>query len=215
MLDFNELSDWPKYVRIFLGLMALVPPPVMIPLYLGLVGGRERSEMLAVAKVGTLTFAITLIIFTFLGTTVLTAFGIGLPAFRMAGGFLLLLIALEMIRPHTDGASGPATYRNSSPISLGMVPLAIPILAGPGILSAVVLFAAEHESISHQILMSLVIIAVALLTYLLFRLAAYSERLFTSSMALVFNKVMGLIVCAIAFEFLMNGLVEFLPAGFP
>lgn len=211
MLDFAELSDWPKYVRIFLGIFALVPPPVIIPLFLGIAGGRSKSEMLTVARVGVLGFAITLVLFTFLGNYVLAAFGIGLPAFRMAGGFLLLLIALEMIRADADAPTSGAGYRNGSAAALGMVPLAIPILAGPGTLSAVVLFAAEHEEFSHKVLMTLVIGAVAALTYILMRLAVLSERLFSRSMGLVFNKVMGLIVCAVAFEFLMNGILEFLP----
>jgi multiple antibiotic resistance protein len=209
MPDFGELSAWPEYARIFLGLFALVPPPIIIPLFLGVMARRGAPDMLAAARVGAIAFLATTTLFAFFGDFVLGVFGIGLPAFRMAGGFLLLMIALDMIRAAPDKAA-PDAYRDGSAVALGIVPVAIPILAGPGTISAVVLFAAEHEGVTHKILMTLVLIAVSAVTYLVLRFAALSNRLFTPGMTLVFNKVMGLIVCAIAFEFIMNGIAAYL-----
>jgi len=91
------------------------------------------------------------------------------------------------------------------------VPLTIPILAGPGAISAVVLFATNHDGISHRIVTALVLLAVALTVWVQLRLAIAADKLITPNMALVFNKVMGLLVAAIAFEFIMDGIAGHFP----
>src|SRR5690606_38175835 len=146
----------------------------VIPLFLGVAGGRSKQEMLGIAGFGVIGFVVTLVLFTFFGNWLLAAFGIGVPAFRMAGGFLLLLIALEMLRAAPPSAEENSGYRAGTPAALGIVPVAIPILAGPGALSATVLFAAEHDEFSHKLLMTLVILVVAVITYALLRLAIFS-----------------------------------------
>ena len=213
MLDLEELSAWPEYVRIFLGLVALVPPPLMIPIFVSIVAGRSRREMRIAAAAATSGFFITMTAFAFFGSFVLTVFGISLPAFRMAGGFLLLLIGLDLIRGDTETGLAQAPPRQGTALTLGIVPLCMPVMAGPGALSAVVLFASEHDGITHKILMMIVIAAVALMTYVLFRLAILSQAIFTRSASIAFNKVMGLLMCAIAFEFFMGGISAFIPAG--
>ncbi|MEX0956790.1 MAG: MarC family protein [Rhizobiaceae bacterium] len=210
MLDFDELSNWPEYVKVFVGVLALVPPPIIVPLYLGVMAGRSMKEKNAAALVGGLGFLITTVAFTFLGEAILGVFGITLGAFRLAGGFLLLMIAIDMLRsdPHID-ASGES--RGGSAVAVGIVPITIPSLAGPGAISAVVLFASEHDGLTHRILVSIVLAGVALLVYVMLRAAAYAEQLFTKNVQLIFNKVMGLLVAAIAFEFMMDGLAAHFP----
>ena len=211
MLDWTELTNWPEYVKIYVGLVALVPAPIVIPLFLGVMAGRSTEEKKRAALIGALGFLIAMLVFTFLGDGILAVFGISLPAFRIAGGFLLLLIALDMMRsdptiePKDEGKHG------GSALALGIVPITIPILAGPGALSAVVIFATDHEGLSHRIVTGLVILAVAITVFVQFRLAVTVDRLITPNIAMIFNKVMGLLIAAIAFEFVMDGIAGHFP----
>lgn len=136
MLDFNELGNWPEYVKIYVGLIALVPAPIVIPLFLGVMTGRTVAEKKSAAFIGAVGFLIAMLLFTFIGDAILAAFGISLAAFRLAGGFLLLLIALEMMRSDPTNQPKDEGKQGGSALALGIVPITIPILAGPGALSA-------------------------------------------------------------------------------
>ncbi len=210
-MDFQELRNWSEYTKIFLGVFALVPPPIIVPLFLGIMAGRSTSEKKKAALVGAVGFFVAMTLFAFLGDGLLAIFGITLPAFRLAGGFLLLLIALDMMRAAPTQEQDIEDRRGASVMALGIVPLTIPILAGPGAMSAVVLFAADHEGLSHRMLVALVLLTVAIYVFVILRIAASAEKLFTPSVALIFNKIMGLVICAIAFEFIMDGIAGHFP----
>ncbi|WP_146346133.1 MarC family protein [Phaeobacter marinintestinus] len=202
--------SWPEYVQIFVGIFALVSPPVIVPMFLGLVGGRTLADKKTAANVGALGFFVATSLFVFAGQTILTAFGIELSAFQAAGGFLLLLIALDMLRSEPDeGNQGEA--RASSIIALGIVPLTIPVLAGPGVLSAVVLFSTEFSGVTHKLFMVGIMALVSASVFLTLRVALASDRLFTPNVTLIFNKVMGLMIAAIAFEFMFDGIAAHFP----
>lgn len=210
-MDFEELSNWPEYVKVFVGVLALVPPPVVIPLFVGVMAGRSLAEKKAAAAIGAIGFFVTMVLFTFFGQAILGVFGITLAAFRLAGGFLLLMIALDMMRSDPHANADDEGKRGGSALALGIVPISIPFLAGPGAISAVVLFASDHDGVEHRILVSLVILGVAVMVYALLRIAVVAEQLFTKNVQLIFNKVMGLIVAAIAFEFMMDGFADHFP----
>lgn len=211
MLDFSELGNWPEYVKIYVGLLALVPAPIVIPLFLGVMTGRTVAEKKNAAFIGAVGFLIAMLLFTFIGDAILAAFGISLAAFRLAGGFLLLLIALEMMRSDPTSQPKDEGKQGGSALALGIVPITIPILAGPGALSAVVIFATDHDGFSHRVLTGLVILAVSLTVFIQFRLAVAVDRLITPNIALIFNKIMGLLIAAIAFEFVMDGIAGHFP----
>lgn len=203
--------SWPEYVQIFIGIFALVSPPVIVPMFLGLVGGRPLSDKKTAANVGALGFFVATSLFVFAGETILKGFGIQLSAFQAAGGFLLLLIALEMMRSEPDEDT-QATGKASSIIALGIVPLTIPVLAGPGVLSAVVLFSTEFGGVTHKLIMAGVMAMVSVSVFLTLRVALASDRFFTPNVTLIFNKVMGLMIAAIAFEFMFDGIATHFPA---
>lgn len=197
--------------KIYVGLIALVPAPIVIPLFLGVMTGRTVAEKKSAAFIGAVGFLIAMLLFTFIGDAILAAFGISLAAFRLAGGFLLLLIALEMMRSDPTNQPKDEGKQGGSALALGIVPITIPILAGPGALSAVVIFATDHDGFSHRILTGLVILAVSLTVFIQFRLAVAVDRLITPNIALIFNKIMGLLIAAIAFEFVMDGIAGHFP----
>lgn len=197
--------------KIYVGLIALVPAPIVIPLFLGVMTGRTVAEKKSAAFIGAVGFLIAMLLFTFIGDAILAAFGISLAAFRLAGGFLLLLIALEMMRSDPTNQPKDEGKQGGSALALGIVPITIPILAGPGALSAVVIFATDHDGFSHRALTGLVILAVSLTVFIQFRLAVAVDRLITPNIALIFNKIMGLLIAAIAFEFVMDGIAGHFP----
>jgi multiple antibiotic resistance protein len=205
----EELVNWQEYVTVFVGLLAMVPPPLVIPLFLGVMAGRTASEKSAAALTGAMGFFILMTAFVFLGSSILEIFGISIPAFRLAGGLLLLLIAIDMMR--SDPSASDETTKGEGPddkpaSALGIVPITIPILAGPGAISTVVLFATEYEGAGHKILVAIVVLALSVLIYAALRAAVLLDRFITPNAQLVFSKVMGLLICAIAFEFLAHGI---------
>lgn len=193
------------YSKAFLAFLAMVDPPFVIPMYLQLIAGRSARDKRLIAVTGILGFFVFSVGFVFLGDAILGLFGISIAAFQLAGGFLMLLMGLEMLAEPEGGAT-PDGGAARSAVAAGMVPLAIPILAGPGTLSTAVLFTAEAEGLAHRLWMTGVVGLICLCLVLMFVLASRLERLFTDEVAAMFNKVMGLIVIAIAFEFLLHGL---------
>lgn len=210
-MDLQELSNWPEYIKILFGVFAVVSPPVYMPIFIGLMNGRTAAEKKKAALVGAAGFFVTAALFTLFGNVVLAAFSITLPTFRLAGGFLLLLIALDMLRADSKPPQSVDTNQGASAIALAIVPLSIPILAGPGVMSAVVLFSASQDSWSHRLLIVLVLLIVSVCIYVLLRMGGSADRFFTPSVTRIFNKIMGLLVCAIAFEFMMDGIAGHFP----
>ena len=208
-MDWAELSNWTEYTKLLIGLFAVSGPLTSLPVYLALTAGRAESEKVRVAMVAVFTYVVTLICFTYLGGAILHFFGISLAAFRIAGGLLLLLTALDMMR--SDGDEQRIEKLKDSKSSIGVVPIAIPLMAGPGAISTIVIYANAHETIEHSLLVSLVIATVALLLYLNLRLAVAMGPLFGKTGTTVMNRVLGLIVASIAIEFMLHGIAEHFP----
>ncbi len=209
MIDLSELTDWNEYMKLFAGLFAMVPPPIIVPFFLSLTASRTKAESKQMAAISAIAFAVTMITLIFSGEAILNTFGITIAAFRIAGGLLLLLMGLEMMRSNFSAALNEPS--NSSLVSTSIVPLTIPILAGPGALSTVIIFANDHEGLTHRIVVALVCLAVTLIVYVLFRLSSMMSDLFTDTVSNVFNRLMGLIVTAIAVEFILHGLAGHFP----
>ena len=210
MIDFSELSNWNEYIKLFAGLFARVPPPIIIPIFLILAAQHTQIERKKMAAIAALTFAAATLIFTFLGEAILNLFGITISAFRIAGGLFLLLLGIDMMRSSFSPAFS-YEQTNASLISTSIVPLTIPILAGPGALSTVIIFANDHEGLTHQIVVALVCLVVALMVYLCFRFSSMLGDFFIETVSNAFNRIMGMIVTAIAVEFILHGLGDHLP----
>ena len=209
-MDWAELSNWTEYSKLLIGLLAITGPLSTVPIFLGLTANSSSTERRLVALVAVVTAAITLLIFAFFGQSILDIFGISLAAFRIAGGILLLLTALDMMR--SDVAAKPA--ESAAPrktAAIGIAPIAIPLLAGPGAISTIIIYASAHESSAHAVLVSLVILGVMLLVYLIFRLALSMGSLIGDTATTIMNRVMGLIVASIAIEFIIHGIAEHFP----
>lgn len=218
VLDWDELQNWSEYTKILIGVFARVTPPFIVPLFLNAVSDRPFSEKLGTALVAAATFALFMIFFTFYGEDLLATFGITMAAFRIAGGVLLFILALDMIRSGAGPVSAGTAIAETgggpreSWLALGIVPLGVPILAGPGSITTIVVFSDMHEGAEHKILVTGVLLVIALYIAIMLALAAATKKLFSPLFSTVLSRLMGLIVLAIAVEFILDGVAAHFPA---
>lgn len=213
MFDWSELLNWSEYTKLLAGLFAITAPLGATPVFIGYVGHLGKKQQNTAAVVTVLAYFVLLSIFTFLGEAILAFFGITLAAFQVAGGLLLLLSALDMLRSNGDSdpdeTDGPKEEIN--PVSIAIAPLAIPLLAGPGAISTIMIYAGYHDSLAHSLLLTFVIFTVALIVFLLFRGALQMGTLLNQTTTIIINRVMGMIIASIAIEFIMDGFAGHFP----
>jgi multiple antibiotic resistance protein len=206
------MLDWPEYGKLLVALWALVHPLGAVPIFLSLTETRptERRHIGLVASTAT---AVILIASVFVGQALLLAFGITIPSFRIAGGLLILFAALAMMQTPERGAPEKLAHSQGSTAdaSVAVVPLAIPILAGPGAISTVIVYAHMSAALSHHLLICAIVVAVAASTFVVLRLAVVLASLIGRTGMRVFTQIMGLLIAAIAVEFITQGLAAIFP----
>ena len=195
------------------GIFAILNPLGVIPIYLSMVADRRSDEMHRTAFKASVAVAVILIFAAWGGDTLLSFFGIGMPAFRIAGGLLVLIIAIAMF----DARTSPARHTHAEQVEaetkndIAVVPLAIPLLAGPGSISLIIVDAHQVVSFTDKLIFSLGICLVATIVWVVLRLAEpIGERLGTGGLNIV-TRVMGLILAAMAVQFMADGLLELFP----
>ncbi|MGH6893995.1 MAG: MarC family protein, partial [Dongiaceae bacterium] len=186
MFDVVELRAWNEYVRLLVGLLALINPLTVLPIFLGLVHGRAEAEKRHISSVAAVTVLVTLLIFTYFGAALLDLFAITIDSFRIAGGILLLLTALEMMRAKT-GARDAADDTQVSITSIGIVPLGIPLLAGPGAIVTTIVDSTALPGFAHKIAVSVVILLVAIVVYVSLRISAKAGAYMSPTAMTIFN----------------------------
>jgi multiple antibiotic resistance protein len=206
------MLDWPEYGKLLVALWALVHPIGAVPVFLSLTENRP-AERRHIGFVAAATVGVILIVCVFVGQALLQVFGITIPSFRIAGGLLILLLALTMMHTSDSGAQetladGQGSAANGS---VAVVPLAIPVLAGPGAISTVIVYAHKGASLGHYLLICAIIVAVAASTYVVLRLALVIASLIGHTGMRVFTQIMGLLIAAIAVEFITQGLAAIFP----
>ena len=193
------------------GIFTISNPIGNLPIYLSFTTGNKRQDR-AIARSSALTMLIALLLATWLGNDLLGFFGIGRPAFQVAGGLIVVLIGLSMLhsepsKVHHDPKS---VERDQNSSVKGIVPLGIPLLAGPGTLTVVIAYPSA-ASLGGKLSLSLVVLAMSVLTYLIFNAGELLSSRISESALQVLTKIMGLLLTAIAVQMLFTGL----SAGFP
>lgn len=199
------------YFKFFIALFAVINPIGVMPVISNLTEGFEKKEQKMVVKTTTVAIFIILIVSLFLGQIILNIFSISLNSFRIAGGILITLIAFTMINGKlTEEKQNKEEKQDINNIkNFAVVPLAIPILAGPGAISTTIMWGAKYNNWIDLLGLSVAIIAFSLLCYVLFR---SSPKLFSyigKTGANVVTRIMGLILMAIGIEVLTTATVQF------
>lgn len=207
-----ELVNWPEYSKVFLAIYALISPPVVLPAYLSLLADRTAREKAQAAWIAAVTFFIVLVAFTLFGTRLLSGFGITLYGFQVAGGVLLMRVGFDMIYSARVMGDRPENARGSL-IGVTIMPITIPLLAGPGAISAVTVFSGQHDvdPLGHKLVIIAVLMALAVVAYFTYRFAIVFDRILNPTVMSVVSKIMGLFICAIAAEFIIYGIAGHFP----
>jgi multiple antibiotic resistance protein len=199
----EDLLNIDEYIKLVIGLIILVDPLGAIPVFLALTKGELAAHRHKIILVSMIAFVITLIVFLFAGSFLFSHFGLSIDAFRVGGGLLLLKIAYDMMQ---DTHSGERSSSESvSPVHIALVPLAIPLFAGPGTITMTLISGSGHLSIDHKILVGLVILSVAILTSVILLFASRLEKLIGHTGMSIINQLMAIIVLVIGVEFILDG----------
>jgi len=189
-------------------LFVTIDPPGLAPLFLAVTSGMNRAERSQVALRASVIAFIVFVVFALAGTVILQLFGITLPAFRVAGGLLLFWIAFEMVferrqERHENTAKRAITQDEIHGVSV--FPLAIPLMAGPGAISATILLSGEFSSAVDRAALIGILFAIVALTYGVYLLAERVEGLLGATGRTVLTRLLGVILSALAVQFVADG----------
>jgi multiple antibiotic resistance protein len=202
-----------EYFKFLTALIALLNPIGAVPIFINLTEQQTDVQRRRTARVAAITVAAVLVVSAFTGNLLLEFFGISIGAFRVAGGLLILLMALAMLQAkpspvrHTAEELQDSVQREN----IAVVPLGIPLLAGPGAISTVILYAGHGRGVLGDVLLAAAILFTAVLVWLCLRLAPYLARFLGRTGINVFTRIMGLIMASIGVEFMATGLMTLFP----
>jgi multiple antibiotic resistance protein len=200
-----DVNEFIKYVG---ALIALLDPISAVPLMLALTPGYTSAQRTKVAIVASITVLVVLLVASWLGQEILAFFAISVELFRVAGGLLILLIAISMIMPGSGGPHTMPALANPEH-NPAIVPLGIPLIAGPGAIATAVLFANHpHPQWSEMTAHAAAIGVATLATLGCLLAAAQIERFIGPTGTRVATQVMGLILAAVGIEMIVGGLQD-------
>ncbi|MFN2309090.1 MAG: YchE family NAAT transporter, partial [Gammaproteobacteria bacterium] len=189
------MIEWSDYAKFFIGLLAIVNPIGIVPVFMGLTRNLNAPERNVVGLRAAITVGLVLIVALFMGEALLGFFGISLDSFRVAGGILILLMAISMLH----GGISPAKQTSEEAQdaedkeNIAVVPLGMPLLAGPGAISTIIIYSHRSAEPLHYVLLLSIAGLLALLTWLALRAApAIADRLGRTGLNIV-TRIMGLI----------------------
>jgi multiple antibiotic resistance protein len=209
----HELQSTP-YVRFSVlavsSIFFLVDPFAAIPSFLAITAGVDPERRSRMARKGAITCFIVLTTFALAGRFIFKMFGITLPAFEVAGGLILLLIGLDMLeakRSPTQETTSDAEEASSKE-DAGIVPLGIPMLAGPGAISSVMVLVGQVNSLWQMAAIIGCIAFTALVSYWVLSGAGRVRKLLGDTGIRILVRIMGLLLVALAMQFFVNGLTD-------
>ncbi|MEW6603857.1 MAG: MarC family protein [Thermoproteota archaeon] len=186
-------------LRSTVALFVIIDPIGIVPVFMALTQKMERPERVAVSKTAIATAAGLLFAFAVAGTQIMSIFGITLASFMVAGGILLFIVAIELLT-HGEWRYGAAGGQGES----GVVPIAFPLLAGPGAITAVIIsFQTTGLAVT-----ALSIVIVIGITYVILRYVDRIYRLLGRRGSIIVTRVFAVLIAAIAIQFIVDGIRE-------
>lgn len=201
------------FLQFFLGLVAAVNPVGIMPVFVSLTSHMTQEEKNKTALTANLAVAIILVVSLMAGQMLLDMFSISLDSFRVAGGLLLLSIAFSMMsgKLGEDKQNKQEKSEYVSREQIGVVPLAMPLMAGPGAISSTIVYGSRYPGMVDTVGIIITILVFATCTWLLFRSAPLIVRFLGQTGINVITRIMGLILGALGIEFIANGLRNLFP----
>ena len=197
-----------ELVLIFTSILFIVDPFAVIPTFLAMTVRDSPAQRRVLARRGAWTCAVTLMAFALGGSLIFKIFGITIGAFKIAGGVLIGLNALDMVqaRRSQQRETPIETAEGIQKDDIGIMPLGVPMLAGPGAISTVMVLALGAKSTAATITVYVSIVLTALITYLVLSAASMVERRLGQTGMRILTRLMGLVLAAIAVQFIIDGI---------
>ncbi|MFN3208927.1 MAG: MarC family protein [Roseovarius sp.] len=200
-------------ITAWVALFVIIDPIGMTPLFVALTQGDSAARRRAIALRACVAGALILIVFASFGESVLDFVGISMPAFRIAGGLLLFLTALDMLFERRTKRRKDQADEEDDREDPSIYPLAIPLIGGPGAITTVILLAGQQPGIEGLAWVIGVMLSVVLLVFLLFLTAGLLERALGRTGINVITRLLGMLLAALAVQFVLDGLKGFGLAG--
>jgi multiple antibiotic resistance protein len=204
------------YLSLFLvslsAVFFVVDPIGVVPLFLAMTAGDSQEKMRRTAMRACLVACGMMLFFALFGGVIFKVFGVSLGAFRVAGGILLLITALDMLRARPSETRTTPTEEQEGVVKedVAIVPLAIPLLSGPGAIATAMVLMAKGDTLTSAIPVLAAIILTFVASYFILRASGMIQRVLRQSGVAIVERVMGLILAAIAVQFIADGGKELL-----
>lgn len=197
----------------FVALLAIVNPIGIVPVFLTLTHGETDKERQHTAYISAFSVGLILLLSAFAGEAILGFFGIGLPSFRVGGGILVLLMAISMLQAKQSRirqSPSEAEYAEEKE-NVAVVPLAIPLMSGPGAISLAIIEGHQAASLESKVALGISVIAVALVALVSLSLAKPIGKALGVTGLNIATRIMGLILASIGVQMIAQGLIKLLP----
>ncbi len=213
-----EHIEWNLVFNCFIAIVAILNPVGNVAVFLEYVSNEPLKVQRATGLLMGVAVFVILLLFYLLGKSVLGAFGITIPAFRIAGGVMILLVGLRMMQGQSkfsnegiETTSG-ANYFEAAKNKMGriLVPVAMPLFVGPGTITTTILYADKAEGMTFFVL-PLVLLVCSLITSICLFFSSYLQQALGKNGMQIVVRFMGLILCSIAIQFMIDGVAQLLP----
>ncbi len=198
------------YITAFFTLFVVIDPIGLAPLFVALTNGMSAAERRTIAIRACLTGAGILTVFAFFGEAVLGGIGIGMPAFRISGGILLFLTALDMLFDRRTKRRQDHSEAETPSDDPSIFPLAMPLTAGPGAMATMILLAGQGSGFVDSFIFVLVMLVVVGCVFAICLLAAPIERMLGETGTNVVTRLLGMLLAALSVQFVLDGLEPFI-----
>src|SRR5215470_1030930 len=197
----------------FSAVFSVVDPLGVVPVYLAMTAADSRVHKRRTAARAPIAMFVTLAVFAASGHYILSFFGISLGAFRIAGGVLLLLLAIDMLRAQKSRqrTTPEEEQEGVEKPDISIFPLAIPMLSGPGAVATVMVLMTRAHGVIERAIIFIAIALVAGITFVVLTGASFAEKRLGQTGINVLHRVMGLLLAAIAVQFIVDGARDVLP----
>jgi multiple antibiotic resistance protein len=205
------MNEWSFLFKIGIALFAIVNPIGGVPIFISATESWPQHDRTRAIRTISLTVFFVLVVSGFLGDKILEFFGISIPSFQVGGGVLLLLMAITMMNGRSTSSVSDATNLAAEREAVAIVPLSVPLLAGPGAISSMIIAAQQHHGFWWHVWLIAPVAVIAVLTWGILMLSfAIADRLGNIGISIV-TRLMGLILAAMAIEFMAHGLGSLFP----